>query len=105
MKMDLKRANVITLLIGSALCLMLSAAGIYAALDAQDTATRVVGYCIAGLFALPLLMMAFSLPKLLQPRGLIFDEHGILYWQGDSRLLLPWPELAAVGIGYEQPPS
>jgi hypothetical protein len=104
-KVDLKRASVITILIGSALCLVLSAAGVYAALDTDDKATRIVGFVIAGMFALPLLMIVFSLPRLLQPRGLDFDERGIHYWQGDSRLLLPWPELAAVGIGYEQPPS
>jgi hypothetical protein len=104
-KVDLKRASVITLFIGATLCTLLAAGGVYAALGATDTATRVVGFCVAGLFTLPLLMMAFSVKRLLQPHGLEFSERGILYWQGDSKLLLPWPELAAVGIGYEQPPE
>lgn len=105
MKVDLKRASVVTVLIGAPLCLVLAALGVYAARDATDTPTRVIGYCVAGLFLQPVLMMALSLRKLLQPRGLVFDERGILYWQGGSQQLLPWPELAGVGIGYEQPPS
>jgi hypothetical protein len=104
-KVDLKRASVITILIGAVLFALLAAGGVYAALDAPDRATRIVGFCVAGLFTLPLVMMAFALKRLLQPRGLHFDERGIHYWQGESSLLLPWDEVAAVGIGYEQPPN
>lgn len=83
----------------------LTAGGIYAALDAPDTATRVVGIVFAVLFSIPLWMVALLLAKgILQPHGIAFDRRGVHYWRGDSVGLVAWEDVTAVGIGYEQPP-
>jgi hypothetical protein len=51
------------------------------------------------------LLLLVRLPSVLKPSGLAFDPAGIHYWRGTDRVLLVWAELAAVGIGYEEPPD
>jgi len=104
-KVDISRGSIVTILIGAPLCGLLSAAAVYAALDAEDNVTRGIGFFFAVFFAVPALMMMVGLPKLIRPRGLVFDAHGVHYWQGTSSTLVPWDELAAVGISYEEPPK
>ncbi len=78
---------------------------VYAAVQATDTATAAIGSVFAALFSIPLLMVSVGLRSFFQPRGLAFDTQGVHYWHGNTWGLLPWQEIAAVGIGYEQPPK
>jgi hypothetical protein len=104
-RVDLGRASAVAILLTVVIFGALTAAGVYAAVDATETAVTVIGYTIAGLCGLVLLLLLVALPKLLRRRGLEFDDRGLHYWQGDERMLLPWAEIAAVGVGYEQPPE
>jgi hypothetical protein len=104
-KVDIGRASIIAIVMAVVVLGGLAAAGVYAALDTQDSKERVIGFGVAVLFATPLVLMLVVLPKLLQPRGLVFDADGVRYWRGSTWLLLAWHEVAAVGIGYEQPPD
>ena len=105
MTVDIGRASVVAIVMAAVLLGGLAAGGVYAALDTQDMKVRVIGFSVAVLFATPLGVMLVVLPKLFQPRGLVFDSDGVRYWRGNTWLLLAWHEVAAVGIGYEQPPE
>jgi hypothetical protein len=104
-KVDIGRGSRIVILIGVPLGALLSACSVYAALDARDRATAVIGYSFAAFFAVPVLISLAGLRRLLRPRGLAFDGRGVHYWEGGSWTLLGWEDIAAVGIGYEQPPE
>jgi len=102
---DLGRGSLVAVAIGVPLYALSCGAALYAAFDTDQTAVTVIGGFFAVVFGLPLLVMLLNLRKLLAPRGLVFDARGVRYWQGASSCLLPWEAVAAVGIGYEQPPS
>ena len=84
---------------------MLTGGAVYTAVTTTDTAVRVIGSVIGAMFGLILVAFVVATPRLLRRRGLEFDGQGLHFWYGDGRALLTWPEVAAVGIGYEQPPD
>jgi hypothetical protein len=102
---DIGRASIVSVGVGTVLLALLTAACVYAVIDADETAVAVVGSVFAVLFGLLLLFLLVSLPKVLQPRGLVFDGAGLRTWHGSAWDLVTWAEIAAVGIGYEQPPD
>jgi len=104
-RVNIGRASVVAVVVGVLLLAGLTAAGAYAAVDAAETGVRVIGWVFAGLFGAVLLFFLAAVPKLLRPRGLEFDPGGVRFWYGDERVALAWPEVAAIGIGYEQPPD
>jgi hypothetical protein len=104
-KVDIGRASAVAVVMAVLVFAALGAGGVYAALDSAETGVRVIGYVIAGLSGLMLLAFVTAIPRLLKRRGLEFDGQGVHFWYGQERLVLPWPEVAAVGIGYEQPPG
>jgi hypothetical protein len=104
-KVDIGRASAVAVVMAVLVFAALGAGGVYAAVDSQETGVRVIGYVIAGLCGLLLLAFVTAIPRLLKRRGLEFDGHGVHFWYGQERVLLPWSEVAAVGIGYEQPPD
>ncbi|MGH3729201.1 MAG: hypothetical protein ACRDTU_10680, partial [Micromonosporaceae bacterium] len=59
------------------------------------------GCMFGGLF----LMALVSIPSMLRKRGLDLDKHGITLWEAETRMLFPWQELAAVGVGYKISPA
>jgi hypothetical protein len=101
---NIGRASAIAVVMALVLFSAMGAGGVYAALDSTETAVRVIGYTIAAVCALLLLLFLIAMPRLLKRRGLEFDADGVRFWYGDESVALPWPEVAAVGIGYEQPP-
>jgi hypothetical protein len=69
---------------------------------ARSDSGRVLGFAIAGLFAIPLVMLLFRLPRLVSPRYVILDHAGLTIQHGRDQVVLPWPQLVAVGFGHEQ---
>lgn len=104
-RVDIGRASAIAVVMAVVVFAALGAGGLYAALDTTETGVRVIGYVIAALAGLLLLAFVTAIPRLLKKRGLEFDGRGVHFWYGGDRVLLPWSEVAAVGIGYEQPPG
>jgi hypothetical protein len=103
-KVDLARGSVKALLVLLPLLLGLCAASVYAAVDAHDRSVLIVGCCFAGFFGILLCGVVMATPRLVQSRGLVFDARGVHFWRGSAWHLLPWGDVAAIGIGYEQPP-
>ncbi len=101
---DIGRGSVRALALGLPLLATLSGLAFYATLGA-DTGTKIIGYFFALFFAAPVLIALSALPKLTANRGLAFDARGVRYWQGKSETLIKWQDIAAIGIGYEQPPE
>ncbi|HEX6686650.1 MAG TPA: hypothetical protein VF062_28010 [Candidatus Limnocylindrales bacterium] len=73
-------------------------------LRAQESSARILGLAIGAIFAIPLVMLLKALPKFLAPRYVVLDAQGLRIEHGRDHVLLPWPEVAAVGIGYEGAP-
>jgi hypothetical protein len=80
---------------------VVGAAG-YGAATADDSSARVLGFGFAAVFAIPLVMMLFALPRFLSPRYVIVDTGGLRIQHGRQQVALPWQQVVAVGIGYEQ---
>jgi len=100
-RVGLGRSNVVV-----TICLLLFVGGIagvaaYSGLRAQGSA-RILGLAIAAIFAIPLLMLLRALPKFLAPRRVVLDGHGLRIQHGRDEVLLPWPQIAAVGVGYQR---
>ncbi len=104
-KVDIGRASIFAVILAVVLFALLTAGSVYAALDTQETMVTVVGFFFAAFFGLILLLSLLVLPKAFQPRGFVFDADGIHHWQGTMWTLIPWHQVAAVGIGYDQPPE
>lgn len=104
-KVDIGRANIIALVLAILIFGGLVWAGVYAAINNQDTRERIIGAVFAVFFAIPFLLVLRGARRVMKPSGLVFDARGIHYWQGTSTTMVAWEEIAAVGIGYEQPPS
>jgi hypothetical protein len=75
--------------------------GAYGAATSDDASARVLGFGLAGLFAIPLVMLLFALPRFLSPRYVVFDAGGLRIQHGKQEVAIGWPHLVAVGIGYE----
>jgi hypothetical protein len=101
-KVSLGRSNVvITLAVLAFLCWIVWA-GAHGGWTATETSARVIGYGVALLFAVPLVMLLFALPRFLSPRAVTVDAHGIAISHGRERVAMAWTDLHAVGIGYER---
>jgi hypothetical protein len=92
---------VITLAVLAFLCWLVWA-GAHGGWTATETSARVIGYGVAVLFGVPLVMLLWALPRFLGPRYVIVDAHGIAISHGRERITIGWPDLVAVGIGYER---
>lgn len=104
-KVDLGRGSAVALLILLPVWAAMSAGAIYTVVTAEETMVAIIGSFFALFFAIPLLFALINLKKLLAPRGLVFDARGVHYWQGGTWAWLPWEAVAAIGIGYDQPPE
>jgi hypothetical protein len=104
-RVDLKRAGWVAIVLLVLVWGGLSALSVWAALTQQGTAGRVVGFAFAAFFALPLVGVLLNARKLRQPRGFAFDERGWRVWRGGDEVLVPWSEIGGLGIGYEAPPD
>lgn len=81
--------------------LLVGVAG-YSAARSDYSSGRLLGFAIAGLFTIPLVMLLFRLPRMLSPRSVIIDPAGLTIRHGGEQVVLPWQQLVAVGFGYEQ---
>ena len=102
-RIDIARGSAKGLIVILPLVATVCACCVFAALDAPDTPTMIVGVCFAGFFGLILIAALLALPRLVEPRGLVFDPRGVHFWRRSDWDLVPWEEIAAVGIGYERP--
>jgi hypothetical protein len=103
--LDLGRASRRSIVVAVVLLALLTAGGVYAAADTDDHATRVVGIVIATFFGGALWSALRVFRVMAQARTVAFDRSGVHYGQGGGWTTLPWDRLAAVGVGYELPPS
>jgi hypothetical protein len=72
--------------------------------SAKDTSAP-LGFYIGGLFGLVLLYFLSKLPAFLKPRAYEFGPDGFRFWHGNDAELIPWQEIAAIGVGYEAKPA
>ncbi len=79
--------------------------GVHGGLGAENTSSRALSFGIAALFAVPLLMMLATAPRLLAPRRLTVDVTGLTISHGRRSVTLPWHLVHAIGIGYQQAPE
>jgi hypothetical protein len=104
-RVGLGRSNaVVALSVLVFLVLVVGTSG-YGAYTTHDQSARVLGYGIGAVFAAPLVMMLIRLPRLLSRRYVILDPVGLHIQQGREEVVLPWPEIVAVGIGYGNAPA
>jgi hypothetical protein len=80
-------------------------AGAHGAWTAKDASARVLGYGLAALFAIPLLMLLRTLPRLLRPRYVVLDAVGLSILHGREQVVVPWQDVAGIGLGYENAPA
>jgi hypothetical protein len=80
-------------------------AGAHGGWTATESSARYIGYGVAVVFGVPLVMLLWALPRFLSPRAVIVDGHGIAISHGRERVAIGWPDLHAVGIGYERTPD
>ncbi len=98
----LGRSNVVvTVAVFAFLCLVVWKSG-HGAYTSTGTSARVLGYGLAGLFGIPLVMLLFAAPRFLSPRRLVFDTTGLTITHGKRFVSVPWAEISAIGISYEQ---
>jgi hypothetical protein len=102
---NLGRASLIAFVLTIAIMGLFVWGGVYAALDATDTATMVIGIVIAVVCGLFGLVSLLALPRAAAPRFLVFDERGLHYVRGPVVTVVEWSDIAAIGIGFEQPPN
>ena len=103
MQINLGRIRTLAGLAGTLMFLALFSLSVLAAVTAADTPTRVVGIVFAVLFGIPLLLVLLSLPRLMRPSVLGFDANGIAYSYNGASTVVPWTDIAAVGIAFEIP--
>ena len=113
-RVEFRRGQLRAIVVGLVLTGFFAAAAIMAAVwpdrflaNAGDDTTveRLIASGCGCMFGGFFLVMLFAIPGALQRRGLDFDPHGIWWWEGDKRMVFPWPEIAAVGVGFMRSPS
>lgn len=103
-RVGLGRGNaVITACVLVFLCLVVGASA-KGAVTSTGSA-RVLGAAIGLVFAVPLVMMLLALPKFLARRYVVLDPVGLRIQHGRDEVVVPWPEVYAVGLGYQQAPA
>jgi hypothetical protein len=102
-KVGLGRSNVVAVV---ALLAFLGAIVFFTgrgAFQMPNNESKVLNGGLAVLFAVPLVMLLRNLPRFLRPRYIVVDQVGLAIEAGKERVLVPWSELIAVGIGYQLP--
>ncbi len=64
-------------------------------------ATSSVGYFIAVVFAIPLVLLLIGLPRFFAPRAVVFAPGGLYIRQGSRQEGIEWSLIAGLAIGYE----
>jgi hypothetical protein len=102
---DVRRGRIVGMVLAVAVFGGLAAFFVWAAVAYRDdSTTRIAGWIVAAICLIPIVRLIVVRKRLLVSMGLAFDRRGLHYWIGGERGLLGWPQVAAVGIGYEAPP-
>jgi len=105
------RRHLVFVLVGVLVFAGLTALGVNAFVsgDFEDTATKVIGGIITGLFAVGLLFCALAAVVFPARRhrlpGVAVDAAGVWWYRDRHVTLVPWPGIAGVGVGYLQAPA
>ncbi|MBM7784936.1 hypothetical protein [Tenggerimyces flavus] len=102
--------HVVVPLLGALLLGCFVALGVHAFLTYWDGVERVIGGLFTGLFLGLLLLFVVVLVRRLIGGGaglpaVALDASGVWYVRGPQQTLVPWSEIAGVGIGYLHPPT
>src|SRR5258706_9860609 len=68
--------------------------------NSDDSSERAIGFGIAGLFALPLILLIILAPRFLAPASVVLDPYGLRLRMGGREHIIAWPLIAGIGIGY-----
>jgi len=101
-RIDIGKGSVKTILVALPLLIAVCVASVGAAVDAPDRATTMVGIFFSSVFGLLLLFVLRAIPRFVEPRGVVLDARGLHFWRRSEWDLLPWSEVAAIGIGYDR---
>jgi hypothetical protein len=66
----------------------------------SEGSSRLLGFGIAALFAIPLVMLVFALPRFFAQRNLVQNPAGVGIQHGRLTVQIAWPDIVAYGIGY-----
>jgi hypothetical protein len=105
------KRHVVVVLVGVLVFAALTALGYNAFADGdfEGGVATVIGGIVTGFFALGLLLCAlaavmFPFRRHRMP-GVAVDATGIWWWRDRHATLVPWPDIAGVGVGYLQAPA
>jgi hypothetical protein len=101
-KVGLGRSNAVVTLAMLVFLGLIVGYATYGGINTDDSSARYISFGLAGLFAIPLAMLLFALPRFLSPRYVVFDATGLHIQHGREQVTVPWPDVVALGIGYEQ---
>jgi hypothetical protein len=102
-KVGLGRSNAVVTVAMLAFLGLIVGYAAFGAANASDSSARILGFGFAGLFGIPLVMLLFALPRFLSPRYVILDATGLHIQHGREKVTVAWPDVVAVGFGYEHP--
>lgn len=102
-KVSLGRSNAVVTLAMLAFLGLIVGYATYGGVTTADSSARFISFGLAALFAIPLAMLLFALPRFLSPRYVVCDAAGLHIEHGREKVTVPWPDVVAVGIGYEHP--
>lgn len=103
-KVGLGMSNAVVFILMLGVVGALAVTGIYTGATSTGSA-RVFGIGFGALFAIPLVMLIIGLPRMLAPRHVMFEAAGVSILHGKRKVTVPWNDLVAVGIGYEEAPA
>lgn len=105
------KRHVVFVLIGVLVFAALTALGYnaFAGGDFEDGVAKVIGGIVTGLFAVGLVFCALAAVMFPFRRhrlpGVAIDASGIWWWRDRHATLVPWPDVAGVGVGYLRAPA
>jgi hypothetical protein len=104
-RVGLGRSNASVVVLVLAFLLVMVGVGGYGGWTSTQVSARVIGFGVAVLFMVPLVMLVVRLPRLLRPRWVVLDASGLRIQHGREEVVVPWPEIVAFGLGYQVPPA
>jgi hypothetical protein len=69
-------------------------------MTADTPSSRYLDFGLAIVFAIPLVMLIRAAPKFFAPRFVLVDASGLGIRHGRETVLVPWPEIHALAIGF-----
>jgi hypothetical protein len=99
-KIGLGRSNYVAAICVFALLTAIVVAGVRGGMNADESSARIIGYGVAVLFAIPLVLLIVGLRKFLAPRYIVVNPAGLGIQHGTETVMVAWPDILAYGIGY-----